>query len=495
MAVLIPGEPVIVTLDDGTKVSVPQDPNVDMSDLKRARQVYVRKAIAQNEAYQLDKAEADDKYEANKNAVHSAVGDEIYGAGETLATTASGMFGGLAGRAYGIFAGEEAGGELQNDLTYQPRSKSGQRNLEAVGDFFEDSKLEGIPPFVPSPRGLKGTNGITKTKLKSKELPTRTQIKEAASKAYKEAQEAGAVIKTSEFAAFAKRLNEALRKKGYRGKNTDQISIKTIAEELNILSKKKGGVTLEDLQDLRELAGAAMRKPDGQVNMLANTATHSLDEFLEGLTSKSLRKGDAQSFAKWRQGRRLWAQQSKLKEMEWLQEKAGLKNLKGKKPRGEDVEKFRDEINSLLQNQKKLKMYSLTDQQNMRNFVDGGKVDDLLGGFSKLAPTSIAGAGMASTIPLTAVASGIHPAFVAAASAGAYTFGKGADMIRNRRIAGRGNKMMDDFRIGDGPDANYGVNLNTISTTPMTVGAGLLDGVYDQYNGTAEQIEDAEIEF
>jgi hypothetical protein len=102
---------------------------------------------------------------------------------------------------------------------------------------------------------------------------------------------------------------------------------------------------------------------------------------------------------------------------------------------------------------------------------------------------------MASTIPLTAVASGIHPAFVAAASAGAYTFGKGADMIRNRRIAGRGNKMMDDFKIGGAPDANYGVNLNTISTTPMTVGAGLLDGVYDQYNGTAEQIEDAEIEF
>ena len=494
MAKLIPGHPVKVTLDDDTVVMVPQDPSIDMSDLHRARLQYVRRAVAQNEAYQLDKAEADDKYEANKNSVHSAVGDEIYGAGETLATTASGLFGGLAGRAYGIVAGEEAGGELQNDLTYQPRSKSGQRNLEAVGDFFEDSKLEGIPPVMPMPRGLKGSKSITSKKIKSKDLPTRTQIKEAASKSYREAQEAGAVIKTSDFAAFAKRLNETLRKKGYRGKNPDLGTITAFSDELNILSKKKGGVTLDDLQDLRELAGGALRKADGQVNMLGNTATHSLDDFLEGLTSKSLRKGDAQSFAKWRQGRRLWGQQAKLKEMEWLQEKAGLKDLKGKRPKGEAVEQFRNEINTMLQNPKKLKMYSLTDQQNMRNFVDGGAIDSLLGGFSQLAPSSIAGAGMASTIPLTAVASGIHPAFVAAASAGAYTVGRGAGYLRNKRVEGRGDTMMDSFKIGGAPDAKYGVNLNTISTTPMTVGAGLLDSVYDQYNGTAEQIEDAEIE-
>lgn len=495
MAVLIPGQKVEITLDDGTVVQLDQDPSIDMSDLPRARRKYIRRAIEQNEIHKLDKADADDRYEANKNSVHAAVGDEIYGAGETLAATASGMFGGLAGRAYGIVAGEEAGGEVAEAMSYQPRSKSGQRNMEAVGDFMEDSKLEGIPPVMPFPRGVKGTNGITRKKTKSKELPTRTQIKEAASKAYKEAQESGAVIKTSEFAAFAKRLNEALRKKGYRGKNADLASIRTLSDELNVLAKQKGGVSLDDLQDLRELAGAALRKPDGQVNMLANTATHSLDDFLENVTSKSLRKGDTRAFAKWRQGRRLWAQQAKIKEMEWLQEKAGLKDLKNKNSKGDAVEKFRGEINTLLQNPKKLKMYSLTDQANMRKFVDGGKMDGLLGGIATMAPNSLAGFGMASTIPLTAIASGIHPAFVAAGAAGAYTVGKGANAIRNKRIAGRGDDMIDSFRIGDGPDGKYGVNLNTISTTPLAVGAGLLDGVHDQYNGTAEQIEDAEIEF
>lgn len=495
MARMIPGHPVKVTLEDDTVVMVPQDPSIDLTDIVRAKKVYARRAIEQNEAYKLDKAEADDKYEANKNSVHAAVGDEIYGAGETLAATASGIFGGLAGRAYGIVAGEEAGVEAQEAMTYKPRSRSGQRNVDAISETMEDSKLEGIPPVMPFPRGLGRSGAITRKKIKSKELPTRTQVKEAASKAYKEAQESGAVIKTSEFAKFANRLNEALRKKGYRGKNPDLGTIRTISEELNVLSKKKGGVTLDDLQDFRELANAALRKPDGQVNMLANTTTHALDDFLENVTPQALKKGDTRAFAKWRQGRRLWGQQAKIKEMEWLQEKAGLKDLKNKNSKGEAVEKFRGEINTLLQNPKKLKMYSLTDQANMRKFVDGGKMDGLLGGIATLAPNSLAGFGMASTIPLTAIASGVHPAFVAAASAGAYTVGKGANAIRNKRISGRGESMIDSFKIGGAPDAKYGVNLNTISTTPLTVGAGLLDDVYDQYNGTADKIEEAEIDF
>ena len=92
MARLIPDQPIKVTLEDGSVVMVPQDPSVDMSDRTKAKKIYTRRALAQHEAYLQDKQEADDRYETDKNPVHAMVGDEIYGAGETIASLGSSFF-------------------------------------------------------------------------------------------------------------------------------------------------------------------------------------------------------------------------------------------------------------------------------------------------------------------------------------------------------------------------------------------------------------------
>ena len=495
MATLIPDQPIKVTLEDGSIVMVPQDPSVDMSDRKRAAKIYTRRALAQHEAYLQDKQEADDRDETDKNPVHAMAGDEVYGAGETAASLGSSILGAVPGMAYGIATGDVDEG--LSKFTYSPRSKAGQRNVGAVGEAMDASKLAGLPPMFQSPRRLSGRN-ISRRKKSSKEIPTRTQLKERATKAYKEADRAGAVVKTSDFAKFAKAMRETLRRKGYRPKNADLTSIGAIVDELNILSKKKGGVTLEDLQDLRELAGGALKKVDDQANMLGNTAAHGLDDFLDTISTSQLKKGNAQSFAQWRLGRQLWRQQAKLKEMEWMQHKSGLKSLKPRNPKdGEAMEKFRNSVIDLLADEKKIKRWNKTEQHLMREFADGGKPEKVLGFLQGFSPSSAHNIGQLATVPGAAMLGGM-PWEIAAGAAGVGAgVGKAASFARARNMKGRGDNFMDGLRIGDDPlnKHKYGINLGEVSSTPLAVGAGLLDGVRDVYSGQDEEIENAEVDF
>ena len=495
MARLIPGHPIKVTLEDGSVVMVPQDPSVDMSDRTKAKKIYTRRALAQHEAYLQDKQEADDRYEADKNPVHAMVGDEVYGAGETIASLGSSILGAVPGMAYGIATGDVEEG--LSKFTYSPRSKAGQRNVAAVGEAIDDSKLAGLPPMFQSPTRVAGKN-IKRTKKSAKEIPTRTQIKERATKAYRAADEAGAVVKTSDFAKFAKQIQETLRRKGFRAGNADLTSIKSIVDEIKVLSKKKGGVTLQDLQDLRELAGGALSKADDQTNMLGNTAVHGLDDFLDTITTGKLKKGNSQSFAQWRLGRQLWRQQAKLKEMEWMQTKAGLKSLKPRNPKdGEAMEKFRNSVIDLLANEKKIKRWNKTEQQLMRDFADGGSPEKVLGFLQGFSPSSAHNIGQLATVPGSLMLGGM-PWEIAAGAAGVGAgVGKASAFTRARNMRGRGENLMEGLAIGNDPlnKYKYGINLGEVSSTPLAVGAGLLDGVRDVYSGQDEEIENADVDF
>jgi len=61
-----------------------------------------------------------------------------YGVGKSLA---SGKYGTQAG----VAEGEKAGTELANKLTYQPRTRTGQEAVGAIGKAFDESKLAGLP--------------------------------------------------------------------------------------------------------------------------------------------------------------------------------------------------------------------------------------------------------------------------------------------------------------------------------------------------------------
>lgn len=465
-----------------------------------------KQALTQEEAWLEAERERQDQIKATED--NTALGylkdipnrfsnnvDEIVGAAEAAVSTATSVLNAPLGMAYGILSGSESDAEIidkMSKFTYQPKTEKGQRNMDLLVEGIDKSKLAGMPPFINIPGRFKG-GAVTKRKLKTNELPTRTSIKDEAAAAYKRAEEMGATIKTSEFKKFAKQLTEMLRKKGYREGNSDLSSIKVIVEELNILSKKKGGVTLDDLQALRELSGSALKKADPQANMLGLNANHALDDFLGMVDETKLTAGNPQAFAQWRLGRKKWNQQAKIKEMEWLQEKAELTDIGKEVPRDAKVENFRQEIVKLLKNPKKLKMYSETDKMAMSEFVQGGKVDKFLGAVGGLAPKSTGGIlGLGGLSATAAGTLGADAMLTAGILGTGYSFGKGASKLKQNRTAGRADSLMNKLRRGDESDGNeYGIGqMDIYNSAPLAVGGGLLDGVYDQYSGVNDAIED-----
>ncbi|MFT4068918.1 hypothetical protein [Paraburkholderia sp.] len=71
-------------------------------------------------------------------SIPASVAGQVYGIGKTLT-------GGKYGTQEGIQQGEQAGVELANRLTYQPRTQAGRADLEALGRGFDASRLAGLP--------------------------------------------------------------------------------------------------------------------------------------------------------------------------------------------------------------------------------------------------------------------------------------------------------------------------------------------------------------
>ena len=492
-----------VTTQKGNKVIVTVEEGMTDNDI-------LKQALVQEEAFIEAQQEKRDQIKATED--NTALGyikdipgrlknnfGEIVGAAEAAVSTATSVINAPLGIAYGVLSGSESEAEIiekMGKFTYQPKTEKGQRNMEAIGEGIDKSKLAGMPPFINIPGRFK-SGAVTKRKMKTNELPSRTTIKDESAVAYRKAEEMGATIKRSEFKKFADQLKTLLHKKNYRENNKDLSSIKVIVEELNLLSKKKGGVTLDDLQSLRELSGGAAGKTDAQAAMLGLNAKSALDDFLGIVDETKLNNGSPQAFAQWRIARKKWGQQAKIKEMEWLQEKAELTDIGKEVPRGAEVENFRQEVVKLLKNKKQMKMYTETDKMAMREFVQGGKVDKMLGVVGGLAPKT--GGGMLGLGGLSATAAGTlgADAFLTAGILGTgYSIGKGAGSIKGSRTAKRSDNLMNRLRRGDESDGNeYGIGqMDIYNSAPLAVGGGLLDGVYDQYSGVNDAIEGSSYE-
>lgn len=492
-----------VTTPSGNKVIVTVEEGMSDNDI-------YKQAIKQEEAYLDARQEQQDQIKATED--NTALGyikdipgrlsnnvDEIVGAAEAAVSTATSVINAPLGMAYGVLSGSESEAEIiekMGKFTYQPKTEKGQRNMEAIGEGIDKSKLAGMPPFINIPGRFKG-GAVTKRKIKTNELPTRTTIKDESAAAYKRADEMGATLKTSVFKSFSEQLKTLLHKKNYRKNNKDLSSITVIVEELDKFSKQKGGVTLENLQTLRELSGGAAGKSDSQAAMLGMNAKAAIDDFLSIVDNTKLNNGSPQAFAQWRIARKKWGQQAKIKEMEWLQEKAELTDLGKEVPRDAKVENFRQEVVRLLKNKKQMKMYSETDKMAMREFIQGGPVDKMLGSIGGLAPKSTGGILGLGGLSATAAGTLGADAFLTAGILGTgYSLGKGARKIKDSRTSTRSDNLMNRLRRGDESDGNeYGIGqMDIYNSAPLAVGGGLLDGVYDQYSGVNDAIEGSSLE-
>lgn len=117
-------------------------------------EIPTRMALAQNKAKAAETKSRDEKL-SRKRGLGARLVDELSGAGETAMTLGSGLAAGAVANPVGVVQSlaegdggkaEQKASEFMQSVTYQPRSDAGKRNVEAIGEAFDKSKLAGIAP-------------------------------------------------------------------------------------------------------------------------------------------------------------------------------------------------------------------------------------------------------------------------------------------------------------------------------------------------------------
>ena len=122
-------------------------------------EIPTRMALDQSKARDAKTREEKLARKSGRNGGHGAIADtlidELAGPGETIMTLGSGLAAGAVANPVGIVQSlaegdgskaEQRASEFMQSVTYQPRSEAGKRNVEAISEAFDKSKLAGIAP-------------------------------------------------------------------------------------------------------------------------------------------------------------------------------------------------------------------------------------------------------------------------------------------------------------------------------------------------------------
>jgi len=266
-----------------------------------------------------------------------------------------------------------------------------------------------------APAAIRGT---------SPAAPTLEALRKQAKKAYKRAEQAGAVVKQPRFNSFVQSLSARVAREGI-----DPDIHKGATAALKRLQSEAGAApSLEQLDTLRRVVRDAGKSGSPSDLRMSAIMTEQLDKFVDRLKRVDLVAGDSRKAIKaFRQGRDLWRRNKKGEVIEDLIDRAGLSASSFSGSGFENA--LRTEFRNLAKNPKRLKGFKPEEVKAIRRVAMGGPLQNVLRFFGKAAPTGIVsgalgpGLGAAVAGPAGAVA---VPLVGGASRAGATALTKGA---------------------------------------------------------------------
>jgi hypothetical protein len=329
---------------------------------------------------------------------------------EPAATIATGMvaepIAGLAGLASAALGNENAYQTIQDvrgDLTYIPRTEEGMRGLEVLGDKLApignfltktEQKLgekgyniagpvggalgQVLPtigliavgqPQIRNAIGAKSLFDATKNivtpsakKLIKDASPTIEGLKDTARGIYSELGNSGVVVNASSFDGLRRELNLTALDEGFNA--TLHPRINAALSEFN--ARANNDIDLKQIDILRQIANDARISNDASESRLGSILIDRIDSYLDGLTVKDFRKGDAKNIgSKYKDARQLW---QRVKKSELLTEAFNKADLQA----SGFENGLRIQFRSILNNKNKMKGFTPQERKAMEKVVKGG---------------------------------------------------------------------------------------------------------------------------
>lgn len=210
---------------------------------------------------------------------------------------AEAAFSGLAG------AGAEVGGEIGEELG----GDKGRSIGEQIGGV-----LSPLSASIVSNTGRRVTTRSARALLKES-APTTEGLKDTARTVYREIDDLGAVVKSSETDRLARRITQTVTREGYHPRLHPKVAV-----TLDELAKSEGkDLTVTEIDIIRKIAKSAEKSLEPDEQRIGKIVTASIDDFLDNLKQGSFSRGGGEVGALYKDARQLW---SRAKKSELLEE-------------------------------------------------------------------------------------------------------------------------------------------------------------------------------
>lgn len=433
-----------IELPDGTVLEAPDD--ADPSAVARA---YLSK-------------QSKSATPAKSSPLQNFLGYQIEPAMQMATGAVATPLAGLSGIAGSLIPGEQGQGarwteNVQNALTYQPRTAGGKLGSRIVNYPFEklaqgadylgggaanltgspavgaavNTTVQSLPALLLKGRGkpvvvrdnVPGTttvgDGVARrpgaaetpaataaertTGLENvrQPVPTIEQLSADASAAYKRAQDAGVVVSEESFGGFKKKVTDSLAEEGL-----DSSLHPDTTAALKRVSETEGAVSLQQLETLRKIANDARGSVKPADSRLASKIVDDIDDFVDGLGTKDVLSGDPKAASALAEARNLYSRKKKAEEIEQLIHRAELSAPNFSASGMENA--LRTEFRALAKNEKRMRRFTKEERAAIEKVAKGGATENALRMLGKFAPTGAvsgvlsSGAGFLAGGPLGA---------------------------------------------------------------------------------------------
>lgn len=305
--------------------------------------------------------------------------------------------------------------QVESALTYQPRTGAGQgmatvagAPLQALGTGTnylgeKTTDITGSPAlgalvktagdFAPSLIGARvmpkrvGARPLEDYVPKNSDVPTKAELKQAATSSYKHSENIGAVVSEDSFGAFQNELADQMQKQGI-----DPTLHPDATAALKRITAERGPMTLEKIETLRRIAQDAEGSIKPADAKKAGDMVDSIDSMVENLKPEDLSSGTAEAATALKQARNYWSRARKADIVDELMRRAELSAPNFSASGMENA--IRTEFRGLAKNERRFKRFTPEEQAAITQVVKGGKLDNVFRMIGKAAPTGVVSTGL-----------------------------------------------------------------------------------------------------
>jgi hypothetical protein len=362
-------------------------------------------------------------------APQRSMADKLKALYEVPATIGSGMVAQPVGAAYGAYKGitgpktpqamqeaQQVGSQLAQKLQYQPTSPASIGALESIGGALEASKLPpymGIIGMIPSmaqasqvarplaQEAVQAAKPAVSTMAQAlrrepsivKTAPSAENLAQTSRNLFTSARESGVELNAKDFATNMASIGKELRNEGY-----DPRLYPKLAVALDEMTQSGIPKDFNELSTLRKFIQGAQKSADSDEKRLATILKDEFDTYVSNIPESSVVGGSKEGLKQWKEARDAYSKLSKSEVFTDMLENAQLDKSKFSMSGTENS--LAQQLRQLAKNDKKMRLFTQTEQDAIKAAAKGGTTQNLLRFFGKFAPTSSVG----SIAPILATA-------------------------------------------------------------------------------------------